>query len=90
MVVINDVATIADIHPPDKQTVGERLADVALGRLHGKDVDWRSPRFREMEIVDGALRVTFDHAGKGLRTRDGQRRSWSIRRHGRTWPPMCR
>lgn len=71
MVVINDVATVADIHPPDKQTVGERLALVALARLHGKDVAWQSPRFREMEVADGALRVVLDHAGKGLRTRDG-------------------
>mgnify|MGYP006192627033 CR=1 FL=1 len=31
MVVINDIATLNDIHPPNKQDVGQRLAGIGTG-----------------------------------------------------------
>ena len=36
MVVINDIATLNDIHPPNKQDVGLRLALLALKNDYGK------------------------------------------------------
>lgn len=73
MVVINDIATVNDIHPPNKQDVGLRLANMALHRTYGRDDALDSgPRFAELQRKGDKLRVRFDHVGTGLATRDGQ------------------
>ena len=73
MVVINDIATLDDIHPPNKQDVGLRLANLALKFDYGKEsVVARSPEFESLEIVDGSLKVNFSNTGGGLKTRDGK------------------
>lgn len=49
-----------DIHPRNKQVVGERLAAAALGEHYGLDVDYRSPSFRAKSLTDdGKLRLTL-------------------------------
>ncbi|MDP9038665.1 MAG: sialate O-acetylesterase [Acidobacteriota bacterium] len=70
MAVTLDVGEAANVHPPDKQTVGARLALAARATVYGEDVAYRGPLFREVcnELADdgrAALRVWFDH-GKGL------------------------
>ncbi len=74
MVVTNDIATVKDIHPPNKQDVGLRLANLALKNDYGKsDIVAYSPRFASMEkLDDGALKISFVHTGGGLKTRDNQ------------------
>ncbi|GAB5441571.1 MAG: 9-O-acetylesterase [Fuerstiella sp.] len=73
MVVINDIATLNDIHPPNKQDVGTRLANLALKNDYGsKDLVARSPEWKSMQRKDGRLILTFEHTGGGLKTRDGQ------------------
>lgn len=71
MAVINDVGEASDIHPKDKMTPGYRLARWALAKDYGRDLVYSSPLFKSSEVKDGAVRVTFDHAGKGLKSRDG-------------------
>ena len=75
MAVTIDVGTADNVHPPDKQTVGHRLAIAGRHLSYGEDVAFASPLFRQatMELkADGsaAMRVWFDHA-KGL-TSHGQ------------------
>lgn len=73
MVVINDIATLNNIHPPNKQDVGLRLANLALKNDYGKtDVVADSPEFESLEVNDGQLLVKFKNAGGGLKTRDGK------------------
>ncbi|MCX7818708.1 MAG: sialate O-acetylesterase [Kiritimatiellae bacterium] len=70
--VIHDIGDPNDIHPRNKQEVGRRLALLALRRVYGRaDVVDRGPRFREFRRENGRLRVIFDEAAGGLRTRDG-------------------
>lgn len=72
MVVINDIATLNNIHPPNKQDVGLRLANMALKRTYGKSgiVD-TGPVFKSLATEANQLRVVFDSAD-GLKTRDGK------------------
>ncbi|WP_182870693.1 sialate O-acetylesterase [Rhodopirellula sp. JC639] len=71
MVVINDIATLNNIHPPNKQDVGNRLALLALKNDYGKeDLVAHSPEMESMEILDGRLKITFAKTGGGLKTRD--------------------
>lgn len=73
MVVINDIATVNDIHPPNKQDVGFRLAQLALKFDYGRtDLVAQSPEPESLKVEPGRLRITFRNAAGGLRTRDGK------------------
>ncbi|MEZ5385537.1 MAG: hypothetical protein R3F13_08480 [Prosthecobacter sp.] len=71
MAIINDVGEANDIHPKNKQDPGERLARWALAKDYGKDLIYSGPLFKASTAQDGAIRVTFDQAGTGLKSRDG-------------------
>ncbi|MAI71086.1 MAG: 9-O-acetylesterase [Rhodopirellula sp.] len=73
MVVINDIATLNDIHPPNKQDVGKRLALLALKNDYGrKDVVANSPEVESIALADNQLLIKFRNTGGGLRTRDDE------------------
>ena len=73
MVVINDIATVGDIHPPNKQDVGRRLAGLALRNDYGRDsLVAESPKMKSVEQIDGKLKVNFARTAGGLKTRDGK------------------
>lgn len=74
MVVITDlVESTTDIHPPNKQDVGVRLANWALSHDYGRtDVVYSGPMYREIVMEGKAIRVRFDHAHGGLASRDGK------------------
>ena len=63
--VIIDIGEGRDIHPRNKRTVGDRLARHALAKDYGYNIASESPRFANMEIMDGAMVVTFDHVSAG-------------------------
>ena len=75
MAVITDVGNLDDIHPRDKQTVGNRLAGWALARTYGVDVDYSGPRYLVMKVEGNQARLGFEHA-EGLRSADGEPLSW--------------
>jgi sialate O-acetylesterase len=67
MCVTTDIATIRDIHPPNKQDVGSRLALWALGTTYGKsDLVHSGPLYDSMAVEDNKIRVKFKHVGEGL------------------------
>jgi sialate O-acetylesterase len=66
MAVTLDVGTPGNVHPPDKQTVGARLALAAEATVYGRPVEFSGPLFREASVEGGTLRVWFDHAGTSL------------------------
>ena len=73
MTVTLDVGLAGNVHPPDKQTVGARLALGARALAYGERVPYRSPLFRQattelMPGGTGAMRVWFDQA-EGLTAR---------------------
>jgi len=74
MIVTTDlVDDVEDIHPVNKQGIGDRLARLALARDYGrKDVAWSGPMFRKAKFASGRVVLSFDHAKSGLVSRDGQ------------------
>ncbi|MFP5229273.1 MAG: sialate O-acetylesterase [Acidobacteriota bacterium] len=74
MAVTLDIGTPDNVHPPDKQTVGHRLALAARHMVYGEaSLAYASPLFRQAtaELQPNgttALRVWFDHA-QGLTAR---------------------
>ncbi len=71
MAIINDVGDANDIHPKNKKDPGERLARWALAKDYGRDIVYSGPLFQSSKIEDSAIRVTFNHSGSGLKSRDG-------------------
>ena len=73
MAVTTDITTLNDIHPPNKQEVGRRLALWALAKTYGKkDLVCSGPLYKGFKIEGGKIAVSFDQIGSGLATRDGQ------------------
>jgi sialate O-acetylesterase len=76
MAVLTDITTLGDIHPPNKQEVGRRLALWALANSYGKtDLVYSGPLFKEAKVEGNKIRVSFKH-GAGLKSRDGKDLSW--------------
>jgi sialate O-acetylesterase len=65
-----DVGDALDIHPKDKQTVGNRLALSALNVAYHQSVENLGPVFKEMKVIGNSVEVTFDHVVQGLKAKD--------------------
>ena len=67
MAITIDIGDEKDIHPKNKQDVGDRLARVALHKTYGKKgFAWCGPIFKSCEFRDGKALVKFDTGGSPL------------------------
>lgn len=73
-----DIGVADDIHPKNKQDVGDRLARAALHGTYGHDVVPSGPLFRRMEREGSTVRLYFDHVDGGLEARDGALERFAI------------
>ncbi|MDR3460413.1 MAG: sialate O-acetylesterase [Verrucomicrobiae bacterium] len=69
MAVATDIGERKNVHPKNKQDVGDRLARIALAKVYGHKIEFSGPMYQSMKIEDGTIRVTFSHAD-GLMTKD--------------------
>ena len=68
--VITDIGEANDIHPRNKEDVGERLALAALRLAYGADAPGLvSPRVKDVAIDGATATVTFDVDGDALQVR---------------------
>ncbi len=69
MAVLMDVGMEKCIHPADKRTPGERLARLALTKTYGvKGVTAESPYFKEIEVKNDTVVVSFERAPMWVNT----------------------
>jgi len=61
------VGNAKDIHPTNKKTVGERLANAARRVAYGSTTAPVSPVLRQLTAEGAGLRMWFDNAGAGLK-----------------------
>lgn len=68
LVVTTDITgDTSDIHPKDKQDVGERLARWALAKTYDRpDIICSGPLYDSMRIEGNRIRIYFDFADDGL------------------------
>jgi sialate O-acetylesterase len=71
LAVTLDVGDADDIHPRNKDAVGQRLFLWSLVEAYGREGTAEGPDFRGISVKDGAIEVRFANA-EGLRTSDGK------------------
>ena len=75
MAVVSDHTTLHDIHPPNKEVPGTRLALLAEANEYGMNVVGTGPVFQTLEKQGNKLKIGFSSA-VGLATRDGKNPDW--------------
>ena len=70
MCVTTDIGIPNDIHPTNKQDVGKRLAAIALNSIYNIKCVSRGPVFKNLEIRNNQIIVTFENCENGLTTPD--------------------
>jgi sialate O-acetylesterase len=91
MAVTLDIGQRDNVHPPDKQTVGARLALAGRTVAYGETgLEWSGPLYRQTTRQEGALEVWFDHA-EGLHSMGNELRGFEVAgADGRFFPASAR
>ena len=76
MAVAMDIGAAKNVHPKDKQDVGDRLARIALANVYGRPIEFSGPQYQSMKVEGGAIRVKFSHLGGGLVAKGGKPLKW--------------
>ena len=72
MAVCSDIGLKTDVHPPDKKTVGERLARLALAKQYNKKLVVSGPLPVRATYSNGRLTIFFHYTSKGLMSANGE------------------
>jgi len=73
-----DIGDAANIHPKNKQDLGDRLTRIALAKVYGRQIEYSGPMFEAMKVEGRSIRVTFSHVGGGLMAKGGPLRQFAI------------
>lgn len=88
MAVLTDAGDSLDIHPRNKQVVGERLARWALAKDYGmEEVVYSGPVYQSMEVKGDTIILQFEHVNGGLIAKDGPLREFTIAGADREFVP---
>ena len=71
MAVTIDIGDANDIHPGNKQEVGNRLALNARALVYGEKMVYSGPKYKTMKLEGNRVRLFFDHAEEGLMIKGG-------------------
>jgi len=78
MTVTYDCDDTLDVHPGNKQPVGERLALAARAIAYNEKIEYSGPIFKSMEVDGNKMILTFTHVGSGLSTKNGDLKDFTI------------
>jgi sialate O-acetylesterase len=69
MAVATDIGDAGDIHPKNKQEVGNRLARIALANTYGIKVPYSGPLYKSYSKKGSSILLSFSH-NEGLKAAD--------------------
>ena len=78
MVVTTDHGAANDIHPTEKEPVGQRLALAARALAYGDRIEYSGPLFSEARFRGTNAIVSFTHVGTGLVAKDGDLKGFEV------------
>jgi lysophospholipase L1-like esterase len=71
MAVAFEFGNPGDVHPVNKQPVGDRLALIARALSYGQNIEWSGPQLISTVLSNGAMVLKFSHTTGGLVSSDG-------------------
>jgi sialate O-acetylesterase len=66
MTVTYDLDDTLDVHPGNKQPVGERLVLAARAIAYGEKIEYSGPVYQSMKVDGNKIILSFTHVGTGL------------------------
>lgn len=78
MAVTIDIGNPDNVHPANKQAVGDRLALAARAIAYGEHIEYSGPLFRQTSTENSGIRVWFDHVDGGLVAKGGELQGFEI------------
>ncbi len=72
MAVIIDIGDAVDIHPKNKQDVGNRLALAARAKTYGQNIAYSGPIYQSYTIEENQMRIRFSNTDGGLKTKNNE------------------
>ena len=87
MTVITDHGDANDIHPAEKEQVGQRLELAARALAYGEAIEYSGPLFSKAEFQGSNAVVMFTHVGTGLVVKNGALRGFEIAGTDRKFVP---
>jgi sialate O-acetylesterase len=85
LAVTVDTGEADNIHPTEKQIVGERLALCALAKEYGRKIPYAGPTFTSVTKIPGALKLHFTHTDGGLVVKGDTLGEFSVVGKDRHW-----
>jgi len=71
LAVTIDIGDPKDVHPHNKEPLGDRLMRMALANVYHRNIEYSGPVYESMAIEGSTMRVKFTHLGGGLVAKDG-------------------
>lgn len=87
MVVTLDIGKEFNIHPPEKEAIGNRLAGLALANDYKKDIVASGPLFKSVKTNRNQLIVAFTNIGSGLSTTENGLSNFEIAGADKNYQP---
>ncbi len=78
MAVTIDIGHPSDIHPKDKQPIGQRLALGARALAYGEKIEYSGPDYDAMSVSGNKATLHFKHVGGGLVAKEGALKGFTI------------
>lgn len=78
MAVITDHGDANDIHPREKEPVGQRLELGARALAYGQNIEYLGPIFKGVRFDRGQAILSFTHCGMGLVAKGGELKGFTI------------
>lgn len=70
LAVVMDTSEAKNVHPKNKEPLGDRLTKIALANVYGQKIEYSGPTYVSMKVEGSAIRVKFAHAA-GLTAKGG-------------------
>lgn len=85
MAVIIDAGEPKNIHPKDKQIVGQRLSLWARAEVYGENIPYAGPLLASHEMRGNEVMLAFTHTDGGLLARGGDLKGFAIAGADQQW-----
>jgi sialate O-acetylesterase len=78
MAVAMDIGERTNVHPKNKQDLGDRLARIARANVYGEKIEYYGPMYDSMQVEGSSIRVKFTHVTGGLAAGGGDLKWFQI------------